>query len=217
MKIFIYISALVLFGFLSQAVFAGDGFTSKDRDLLIELKVKMDQVDKRFDQVDRRFDQVDKRFAQVDKRFAQVDKRFDQVDKRFDQVDVRISELRADMNTRFVQMDKRFGQVDVRISELRADMNNRFVQMDRRFGQMINLIAAMIASFAGIVVATIGFALWDRKTVIKPVKKEIEDLKNEMAVSNYRMSGLCKICQRIADSDLKIASLIGDDLAAMAA
>jgi len=69
---------------------AEDGFTQKDRELLIELKVKIGEIDKRFEQVDKRFEQVDKRFEQVDKRFEQVDKR--------------IEELRQDMNKRFEDM-----------------------------------------------------------------------------------------------------------------
>jgi len=69
---------------------AEDGFTQKDRELLIELKVKIGEIDKRFEQIDKRFEQVDKRFEQVDKRFEQVDRR--------------IGELRGDMNKRFEEM-----------------------------------------------------------------------------------------------------------------
>ena len=42
--------------------FAENGFTQKDRELLIELKVKMGEMEKRFEQ---RFEQVDKRFDQM--------------------------------------------------------------------------------------------------------------------------------------------------------
>jgi hypothetical protein len=56
--------------------FAENGFTQKDRELLIELRVKMGEIDKRFEQIDKRFEQVDKR----------------------------ISELREDMNKRFEDM-----------------------------------------------------------------------------------------------------------------
>ena len=76
--------------FTGVPALAGDGFTQKDRELLIELKVKVGEIDKRFEQVDKRFEQVDKRFEQVDKRFEQVDRR--------------IGELRGDMNKRFEEM-----------------------------------------------------------------------------------------------------------------
>jgi len=69
---------------------SADGFTQKDRELLIELKVKMGEIDKRFEQVDKRFEDLredmNTRFEQVDKRFEQVDKRFEQIDKRFEEI-----------------------------------------------------------------------------------------------------------------------------------
>ena len=69
--------------FICVPALAEDGFTQKDRELLIELKVKV---------------------GEIDKRFEQVDKRFEQIDKRFEQVDRRIEELRQDMNKRFEDM-----------------------------------------------------------------------------------------------------------------
>ena len=50
---------IISFTFLSaSALLAQDGFTQKDRELLIELKVKMGKIDKRFEQVDKRFEQM---------------------------------------------------------------------------------------------------------------------------------------------------------------
>jgi len=42
------------------------GFTQKDREVLVALKVKVEEMDKRFEQ---RFQEIDKRFEQIDKRF----------------------------------------------------------------------------------------------------------------------------------------------------
>ena len=46
------------------------GFTQQDRELLLTLKVKVEEIDKRFEQIDKRFEQIDKRFEQIDKRLA---------------------------------------------------------------------------------------------------------------------------------------------------
>ncbi len=58
MKNLLISTACLLIIFSTGAVLAEDGFTEKDRELFIELKVRMDGIDKRFDQVDKRFDQV---------------------------------------------------------------------------------------------------------------------------------------------------------------
>ena len=107
---------IISFTFLSaSALLAQDGFTQKDRELLIELKVKMGEIDKRFEQIDKRFEQIDKRFEQIDKRFEQVDKRFE---------------------------------------------------------QMMDFLKILSAIFTTLVIAVIGFAYWDRRTIIKKAKEE---------------------------------------------
>jgi len=92
----------------------------------------------------------------------QVDKRFEQVDKRFEQV------------------DKRFEQVDKRFEELREDMNKRFEQVDKRFDQMMTFLWILAGIFTALVAAVIGFAYWDRRTIIRRAKEEaIEEMKRE--------------------------------------
>ena len=52
------ISALFLIFFSPFPTSAENGFTQKDRELLIELRVRMGEIDKRFDQVDKRFEDM---------------------------------------------------------------------------------------------------------------------------------------------------------------
>lgn len=80
---------VMLFSFLFPLlVFAKDiPFTQEDRDRLIRLEVKVEQIDKRFDQIDKRFEQADKRFEQIDKRFEQADKRGDSIERRLERLE----------------------------------------------------------------------------------------------------------------------------------
>ena len=143
MKILRLFAIIFLVINLTVASVAAAGFTDKDRALLIRLDERLNQVDKRFEQVDKRFEELrndmNKRFEQVDKRFEQVDKRFEQVDKRFEQV-----------NKHFEQVDK------------------RFEEMNRHFEQMLDIMLGVVAAFASIVAVTIGFAIWDRRTMVRP-------------------------------------------------
>ena len=50
---------VLIFVFVSPNIgVSEDRFTQKDRELLIELKVKMGEIDKRFEQIDKRFEQM---------------------------------------------------------------------------------------------------------------------------------------------------------------
>ena len=93
-----------------------------------------------------------------------TDQRFEQVDKRFEQVDKRIVELREDMNKRFEQIDKRFEQVDI------------------RFEQMMNTLQLIAGIFTVLTLGVIGFAYWDRRTIIRKAKHEtLETMEREAA------------------------------------
>jgi hypothetical protein len=86
----IWVLTIIVWIMLVAPSGADGGFTQMDRERMIRLEVKFEEMDKRFEQVDKRFEQVDKRLVELredmNKRFEQVDKRFEQVDKRFEQI-----------------------------------------------------------------------------------------------------------------------------------
>jgi hypothetical protein len=64
-------------------------------------------------------------------------------------------------------VDKRFEVVDKRIVELREDMNKRFEQIDKRFQDMMTFLWILTAIFVTLTLGNIGFAYWDRRTIIR--------------------------------------------------
>ena len=103
----------------------------------------------------------------------QTNKRFEDLrndmNKRFEQMDRRITELREDMNKRFEQVDKRFEQVD-----------KRFEQINNELNRLVNIMVGIFAGQIALVVAVIGFAYWDRRTIIRKAREDtIEYLERE--------------------------------------
>ncbi len=148
------------------------------------------------------FTQKDREFLiRLDERLNQIDKRFEQVDKRFEQIELRISELREDMNKRFEQVDKRF-------EELREDMNKRFEQVDQRFESMVQLMMAIIGAFAAIVAVSIGFAIWDRRSMIRPFEREVEEIKKDILEDKNRLKKLIEALKQLAAEDHRLATVL---------
>ena len=114
--------------FLSSSVLAADGFTKEDRESLITLKVKVDQIEKRFEQ------------------------RFEQIDKRFDQ------------NLTFMWM--------------------------------------LVAIFSSITAATIGFAIWDRRTMIRPFEDRVKKIEEE------KIDKTISVLKILAQSDSNLAEAL---------
>ena len=127
----------------------------EDRDRLVRIEEKLEAF---IDSTNQRFEDL----------HADMNARFEQVDQRFE-------ELRADMNARFKQVDQRF-------AELRADMNTRFEQVDKRFEEQQSFLQMIVAAFAGLVAVVIGFALWDRRTMIKAARQELQEKLEQYSV-----------------------------------
>jgi len=134
MKHFFISAILFLSVFVGAPTFAEDGFTQKDRELLIELKVKMEEI------------------------------------------------------------DKRFGQIDKRFVELREDMNNRFEDM-------FNFFYILSGIFTALVVVVIGFAYWDRRTMIREARREAIEFMEKEGILRRLMDAL----KDLAKDDHKMA------------
>jgi len=134
MKHFFISAILFLSVFAGVPTFAEDGFTQKDRELLIELKVKMEEIDKRFEQIDKRF------------------------------------------------------------VELREDMNNRFEDM-------FNFFYILSGIFTALVVVVIGFAYWDRRTMIREARREAIEFMEKEGILRRLMDAL----KDLAKDDDKMA------------
>ena len=131
------------------------GFTQEDRERIIRLETTLNLF---MEATDQRLEQVDRRFIELR----------EDMNNRSEQVDQRLLELREDMNKRFEQVDKRF-------VELREDMN-------KRFEQLMNTLQLIAGIFTALTLGVIGFAYWDRRTIIRKAKEEtLETLAGEAA------------------------------------
>ena len=79
----------------------------------------------------------------------------------------KIEAVKTEMNARFEGVDKRFESVD-----------KRFDNVDKRFDQLFNFLWAIIGIFTTMMVSVFGFAFWDRKLSLAPLKREDEKLKS---------------------------------------
>ena len=187
------------------------GFTHKDRELLIQLNVRVNELEKR---TDDRFIAMDKsmsdRFEAMNKsinaRFEAMDKsinaRFEAMDKS---INARFEAMDKNMNNRFAAMDKnmndRFGEMDKR-------MTDQTSQFDKRMADLISIFIAIVASFAGIVAVTISFAVWDRRTMVKPFENKVKKAEEEIINNRSQIKKLIKVLRKIAPSNPQVAEAL---------
>jgi len=147
---------------MMSAFAEGDTFTQKDRELLIRL-----------------------------------DERLNQMDKRFELIEQQIVNLRKDMNARFEQVDKRFEQVD-----------KRFEEVNKRVELIIYLMISIVSAFAAIVAVAIGFAIWDRRTMIRPFEDKVKSIELDITKDREKINLLIKALRKLAHTDPKVANVL---------
>jgi len=137
--------------------------------------------------------EIEKRQSVFEERFKQIDKRFEQIDKRFE-----------DINKRFEDINRRFEDINKRFEELRADINKRFEQVDKRFEEMMSFLKMIVGIFTALTAAVIGFAYWDRRTIIRKAREEtIEFLERE-----GKLRKLIDALKELAKEDKKLAEVL---------
>lgn len=81
---------------------------------------------------------------------------------------VRLDQFEKRVDERFEQIDRRFEQIDKRFEQV----NDRFGDVNNRFDDMFNFIYILIGIFTTVSLANIGFAYWDRRTIIRQARRE---------------------------------------------
>ena len=65
-------------------------------------------------------------------------------------------------------------KMDGNKSEINAKMDGLRSEMNARFEQLFNFLYAIIGIFTAMTISVFGFAFWDRKLSLAPVRKENE-------------------------------------------
>ena len=130
---------------------------------LAELKQGDKNLNRRIDDMNRSLNQ---RFDAIGKRFDAIDKRFDvmnqSLNQRFDVIDKRFDEMAQSSNKKFDAIDKRF-------DEMTQNFNQRFEEMHA-------MILTLFTSVMALVIAMIGYMIWDRKTAQQAFRHHLEQL-----------------------------------------
>ena len=96
------------------------------------------------------------------------------------------------------------------IAQLREDMNEQNRQlredMNLQFTYQFQLTLGLLGAFTVLVVATISFALWDRRTMLRPVEERVKTLEADLAANPPRI--LMEALRNLSQRDPELASAL---------
>ncbi len=131
-------------------------------------------------------------------------------------MDKQIGQLREDMDKQIGQlredMDKQIGLLREEMGQLREDMNrqNQHLRDDinAQFDRLFQLLLGLLGTFTALVIATIGFALWDRRTMLRPVESRVTSLEEEMSANRPRTAALLASLRTLSQRDPELAAVL---------
>lgn len=101
------------------------------------------------------------------------------------------------------------------IAQLRADMiaqfariDAQFTRIDGQFAQMQQLLLGIVGAFAAIVAVTIGFAIWDRRSMIRPFESKVKAIEDEISNNRQRLHALFEALRALSLQDPKVAEVL---------
>lgn len=107
----------------------------------------------------------------------------------------RLARLEEGQKSLLREMDRRFEAVDKRFEAI----DKRFESLERRLDQLGNIFIGIVAAFAAIVAVTIGFAIWDRRTALRPYVERHRELAEREEKVERVLKGYAKIHSDLAD------------------
>ena len=105
----------------------------------------------------------------------------------------------------FTQEDReRLVRLEATLTVFMEQVDKRFEQVDKRFDQMMNFLWILVAIFTALTGVVIGFAYWDRRTIIRKARDEaIEIIEKE-----GRLRDLIMALRELAKEDKRVASVL---------
>jgi hypothetical protein len=63
-------------------------------------------------------------------------------------------------------------RTEQKVEAVKTEISARFEAVDNRFDQLFNFLWAIVGIFTAMMISVFGFAFWDRKLSLAPLKKE---------------------------------------------
>jgi hypothetical protein len=102
------------------------------------------------------------------------------------------------------------GQITLRneVKLLRDDMSARFASMDAQFDRLTNIMIAIVAAFAAVAASTIGFAVWDRRTMIRPFETKVKAIEEAFSENRQQVHALVESMKALSQRDEQVAAIL---------
>jgi len=101
-----------------------------------------------------------------------------------------------------IRLERFEAKVDAKFKEI----EKRFEDINRRFDQMMHFLYILAAIFTTLTATVIGFAYWDRRTILKRAKEEAEERVKELDIK--KVAPAIESLRRLAKKYPEVAEVL---------
>jgi prefoldin subunit 5 len=94
----------------------------------------------------------------------------------------RLIQIETELKALSKSVDVRFDEANRRVDTRFDETNKRIDEINRKIDMLFNFLWIISGVFTTITVATIGFAIWDRRTAIKPLDDRVRKIEDKEKV-----------------------------------
>jgi len=109
---------------------------------------------------------------------------------------------------RLTRLEEGQGALREEIKQLREDMNKQFDRVDAQFDRIVNIMLGIFGAFAAMCGGTIWFALWDRRTMIRPFEDKVKKIEDDIAENRNKLHTLIEAFKTLSKTDEKVANIL---------
>ena len=118
-------------------------------------------------------------------------------------------QLRADMTRQNQELREDMNRQNQQLREDMARQNQHLREdMDQQFARQFRLTLALLGAFSALVAAIIGFALWDRRTMLRPLERSVTSLTEDLSSNRQRLEALVEALRTLGQRNSEVAGVL---------
>ncbi len=153
----------------------------------------------------------------------EIIERLTRVETRLDGLEDSIRQLREDMNTQNQQLRTDMQQLredmqlqnqqlreDMQLQnqQLREDMQQLREDLNHQLDRHFQLILGVLAAFTFMFISILGFAIWDRRTMVRPFADKVKNLEDDLSTKGRRLGVILDALRSLGQRDERVAAIL---------
>ncbi len=135
----------------------------------------------------------------------EIIERLARMETRLDGLERGIGQLREDMQLQNQQLRE---DMQLQNQHLREDMQQLRRDLNQQLNRHFQLILGVLAAFTLMFVSILGFAVWDRRTMVKPFADKVKSLEDDLSTKGHSLDVILDALRSLGQRDERVAAIL---------